>query len=143
MLGLYLRALAGYLEMGDEFGLATGDAKASYLGYTDFLRDHTLIGLGPIPSGTRAAMPYLWSFDGGAGNDDPSINDWLLLGADAFAYAHRLSGAQSYLEWAERLFRTGSHDPWFEGDANTYSSTKETVNALTFGRVFLTEWGNG
>jgi len=139
MLALYLRALNGYIEVTGEFGLSTDDAEASYLAYAEFLRDYALIGLDPIPDGPTAAMPYLWSFDGG-GNDDPSINNWLLLQADVFAYAHHLSGDGSYLTWAERLFRAGSHDPWFEGDANTYSATKEMVNTLTFGQVFLTEW---
>jgi len=45
--------------------------------------------------------------------------------------------------WAARLFRTGSRDPWFggdEGDANTYSATKETANSVSFGHIFLHEW---
>ncbi len=138
MLGLYLRALGGYLEMADEFGVDAPAARDSYLAYADFLAEDVLIPL----DGNRAAMPYLWSFDGD-GNDEPSVNDWLLLQADALAYAHRLSGTASYLTWAERLFRAGSRDPWYEGDANTYSSTKETVNAISFGQVFLTEWAEG
>jgi hypothetical protein len=135
MLGLYLRSLGGYLAMADEFGVASGAARTSYLSYTDFLRDHVLILL----DGNRAAMPYQWSFTGG-GNDDASVNNWMLLQADAFAYAHRLTGSAGYLTSAERLFRTGSRDPWYEGDDNTYTATKETINALSFGQVFLVEW---
>ncbi len=56
------------------------------------------------------------------------------------AYAHRISGEADYLAWATYLFRTGSRDPWYESDANTYSSTKETVNSITFGHLFLRTW---
>ena len=56
------------------------------------------------------------------------------------AYAYRLSGDPADLERAAALFRTGSRDPWFEEDANTYSSTKETANGVTFGHIFLHEW---
>ncbi len=55
-------------------------------------------------------------------------------------YARRLSDQAEYLERATRLFRTGSRDPWFEGDANTYDATKETVNSITFAHTFLHEW---
>jgi hypothetical protein len=53
--------------------------------------------------------------------------------------AYGISGEDDYLERAACLFRTGSRDPWYEGDANTYSSTKETANSVTFGHVFMHE----
>ncbi len=151
MLNMYLHALANYLEMHDEFGLPdTYDAECSFLGYTDWLHTYAWLNLTPIDTGSRAAYPYQWWFDGRTGipgddndNEDPVINNWLLLGADAMAYAYRISGEDDYLEWAARLFRTGSRDPWFggdEGDANTYSATKETANSVSFGHIFLHEW---
>jgi hypothetical protein len=150
MLNLHLRALGQYLEMCDEFGLPdTTGARDSYLTYADWLRAYAWIDLDPIETGPRAAYPYEWWFDGrqgdpddeeATGNNIPSVNNWLLLGADAMAYAHRLSGDADYLERAAALFRTGARDPWFEGDDNTYSSTKETANSITFGHVFLNEW---
>ena len=150
MLALYLRALAEYLEVRAEFGLPDNGARASYLAYAHWLRTYPWIDLSPIDTGPRAAFPYEWWFDGRTGvegedndNGDPSINNWLLVGADALAYAHRLSGDAAYLEHAARLFRTGSRDPWFEGDANTYSATKETANAVFFGQIFLSEWAGG
>jgi len=140
-LGLYLRALADWLEVLDEFGLPDdAGARASYLAYADWLLDEALTPLPPIASGDRAAFPYEWWLDGRAENDVPDVTSWLLLGADALAYAHHLSGDDRYLEAAEALFRAGSHDPWFEGDLNTYSSTKETANAVTWGNTFLWEW---
>jgi hypothetical protein len=150
MLNAYLRALAGYIEMRAEFDVPDEhSARQSYLAYADWLRTYAWIDLAPIDSGPRAAYPYEWWFDGrtgdpkdewSVGNSVPSINNWLLLGADAMAYAYRLSGDADYLERAATLFRTGTHDPWFEEDANTYSSTKETANGITFGHVFLHVW---
>ena len=153
MLNMYLRALADYLEMRDEFGLRDAhDATGSYLAYAHWLRTHAWLDLEPADTGPRAAYPYEWWFDGrqgdlndewAIGNNIPSINNWLLLGADAMAYAYRLSGDADYLERGAALFRTGSRDPWFEGDENTYSSTKETANGITFGHRFLHEWARG
>jgi len=143
MLNLYLRALADYLEMRAEFGLADAyDGRGSFLAYADWLHVHPWLDLAPIETGPRAGYPYEWWFDERAENREASITNWLLLGADALAYAHRLSGRAEHLEWATRLFRTGSRDPWYEGDANTYSSTKETANGVAFGHLFLHEWAN-
>ena len=144
------RALAEYLEMRGEFALPDAHgASDSFLAYADWLRTYAWIDLDPIDTGPRAAYPYEWWFDerqGDAadewsvGNNVPSVNTWLLLGADAMAYAYRLSGEADYLERAAALFRAGSRDPWFEGDPNIYAESKETVNSITFGHLFLHEW---
>ena len=86
-----------------------------------------------------ARLQEHYALDERAANNEAVVGNWLLLGADAMAYAHHLSSAADYLEWATRLFRTGSRDPWFEGDANTYSSTKETANSVSWGHLFLHE----
>jgi hypothetical protein len=144
MLNMYLRALADYMEMREEFGLPdTYGARDSFLAYTNWLRTYPWIDLDPIDTGPRAAYPYEWWFDDRAENDTPDVVNWLLLGADAMAYAHHLSGEADYLERATRLFRTGSRDPWFEGDPNIYAESKETINSITFGHVFLYEWAAG
>ena len=140
MLNMYLRALANYLEMLDEFNMSdTYEAEGSFLAYTNWLRNYAWLNLTPIDTGPRAAYPYEWWLDGRTENNDPSICNWLLLGADAMAYAYSISGEGDYLERAACLFRTGSRDPWYEGDANTYSSTKETANSVSFGHVFMHE----
>ncbi len=147
-LNLYLRSLSNYLEMRREFGLPdTYGARGTYLALADWLHTYAWIDLAPISSGARAAYPYEWWFDGRTGipgedndNGDPSVNNWLLLGADAMAYAYALSGNVSYLEWASRLFRAGGHDPWFEGDPSMYSETKQTANGVRYGNVFLYQW---
>jgi len=159
MLNMYLRALADYMEMRDEFGstgLTTGGlpdtyaARDSFLAYADWLRTYPWLDLDPIETGPRAAYPYEWWFDGRTGipgddndNGDPSVCNWLLLGADTMAYAYHISGDDDYLERAAALFRTGSRDPWYEGDPNIYAECKETVNSITFGHLFLHEWAQG
>jgi hypothetical protein len=150
LLFLYLRSLADYIEMRREFGLPENPAATeSIIGYVDWLRTYAWVDLEPLDFGPRASFPYEWWFDDRQGdpNDEYSSGNnvaiptsWLLLGADAMAYASSLSGNPDYLEWAEILFRTGSRDPWYEGDFNTYSSTKETANGITFGNIFLYVW---
>jgi hypothetical protein len=153
MLNMYLRALTDYLEMRGEFGLPdTYEARDSFLVFAEWLRTYAWVDLPPIRTGSRAAYPYEWWFDGrrgdpsdewSEGNNVSSINNWLLLGSDAMAYAHRLSGDADYLDRAAALFRTGTRDPWFEGDPNIYAESKETVNSIAFGHIFLHQWVEG
>jgi hypothetical protein len=149
-LNQYLLSLGSYLEMREEFGLPDAcDGRGALLGFADWLRTYAWIDLEPMETGERGAYPYEWYFDGrqgdledewSVGNNVPVVSNWLLLGADAMAYAHRYSGAPEYMVLATRLFRTGSRDPWFEGDDNTYGESKETANSVAFGHVFLHEW---
>jgi hypothetical protein len=150
MLNMYLRALSEYLQLRDEYGLPdTYNARDTFLAYADWLRTYAWLDLEPIDTGPRAAYPYEWYLDDrqgdlsdeyALGNNVPSINSWLLLGADVMSYAYRLSGDRDYLERAAILFRTGSRDPWFEGDLNTYAQSKETANSVSFGHIFLHQW---
>jgi hypothetical protein len=152
MLNKYLLSLGRYLDMREEFVLPdTYDAVGSLLAYADWLGTYAWIDLDPVETGERGAYPYEWYFDNrqgdpaddwSLGNNMPVITNWLLLGADAMAYAYRYSGNPEYLELATRLFRTGSRDPWYEGDDNTYAESKETANSVAFGHVFLYESAN-
>jgi hypothetical protein len=151
-LNMYCLALGHYMDMRHEFGLPdTYDGAGSLVGYADWLRTYAWIDLEPIDTGERGAYPYEWYFDDrqgdpsdewSLGNNMPVITNWLLLGADAMAYAYHYSGNPEYMELALRLFRTGSRDPWFEGDDNIYYEAKETANSVAFGHVFLYEWAN-
>ena len=150
LLNLYLSALGNYLEMLQENGRADlYGGKETLLGLADWLHEYAWLPLGPLPAGARAAYPYEWWFDGrrgdpndewSGGNNIPSINNWLLLGADALAYAYHVSGDPQYLDWAAQLFRTGSHDPFYEGDTSLYTETKQAINSIAFGHVFLHQW---
>jgi hypothetical protein len=150
-LNLLCSALGKYVEVRAEYGL--GDpygAGASVVAYQEFMGEHVLIDLSEIDTGPRAAYPYQWFFDGrtdvpGEDNDnhDPVVTNWMLLGADAMAYAYRFSKRDEFMGCAERLFRTGARDPFFEGDANSYTATKELVNGIVFGHVFLHEHTGG
>jgi hypothetical protein len=133
--------------MRAEFGLPNSDARSTFLAYSNWLRTWPWLDIAPVDTGPRGAYPYEWWFDGRTGvpgedndNGDASINNWLLLGADVMAYAHRLSGDDDYMERATRLFRAGSRDPWCEGCAHTYTATKEMANSVVFGHIFLSEW---
>jgi hypothetical protein len=152
MLNMYLRALSSYVALGEEYGQGGSPlsqaAAQDLVAYADWLRTHAWLNLPPA-GGARGAYPYEWWLDGRSGipgedndNGDASVNNWLLAGADAFAAAHAISGESDYLDRAERLFHTGSRDPWFEGDENTYSSSKETANSIVFGNHFLREWSH-
>ncbi|MBI4775170.1 MAG: hypothetical protein HY788_13525 [Deltaproteobacteria bacterium] len=141
LLNMYLRALATYLDMRSEFGLPdTYSAGNSFREFADWLHQYPWLPLTSISSGERAAYPYMWWFDGRADNSEPSINNWLLLGADALAYAYLLTETPHYLDWAAQLFRTGIRDPFFEDDALLYTETKQTINSIVYGNVFLNAW---
>ncbi|MBN1428511.1 MAG: hypothetical protein JXB07_09000 [Anaerolineae bacterium] len=152
MLDVYLRSLADYIEVRDEFGLPdTVDARGSYLAYAEWLHTYPWMELAAGLDGPHAAYPYEWWLDmrqgdpndpESTGNNIPSINNWLLVGADAMAYAYRLSGDDKYLAWADALFRTGSADPWFIDDPSIYSESKQTINSIVYGNTFLYEWAH-
>ena len=141
MLNMYLHALADYMDMRSEFGLPdTYGADSSFRGFADWLHQYPWLSLTSITSGERAAYPYEWWFDGRSDNNEPSVNNWLLLGADALAYAYLLTETPHYLDWAAQLFRTGTRDPFFEDDPLLYTETKQTVNSIVYGNVFLNVW---
>jgi len=141
MLNMYLRALADYMDMRSEFGLPDNyGAASSFQGFADWLHDYPWLSLTSVSSGERAAYPYEWWFDGRSGNSEPSVNNWLLLGADALAYAYLLTETPFYLDWAAQLFRTGIRDPFFEDDPLLYTETKQTINSIVYGNVFLNAW---
>ncbi len=152
MVTLYMRALGNYMEMRREFGLPDDyNGAASLATYAEWLHDYAMIEIEPVDTGARAAFPYEWWSDGrqgdpndeySIGNNVPLVSNWMMLGADAMAYAYRYNGDARYLEWGATLFRTGSLDPFYVGDMNTYTATKETANGVTFGHVFLHVWAN-
>ena len=144
MLNLYLRALAEYIDMRSEFGLSdTWGAENTYLALADWLHLWPWVSLASIDTGTRAAYPYEWYFDEREGSYTPDVGNWTLIGADAMGYAHILSNNPNYLNWGTELFRTGTRDPFFEGDPLIYTEVKQTINSITFGQNYLNARSGG
>lgn len=74
-------------------------------------------------------------FSGCTGDE---INSWMLLAADAFALGYAVTGNRQWLdEYATPSFNTGSRDPFYEGDLSHYHSSKELVNTVAAGTIFL------
>ncbi|MBF0101893.1 MAG: hypothetical protein HQK77_13395 [Desulfobacterales bacterium] len=64
-------------------------------------------------------------------------NDWALLMADVFAYAYTYTGQQRFLDTAAKLYETGTIDPVWLDDPPVYMSTKDLVNSLNWGLVYM------
>lgn len=67
----------------------------------------------------------------------PEINAWMFLGADVFALAAHITGDAAWLDLAAKSFQTAATDPYYPGDDSHYHSSKELVNALSAGTMFL------
>ncbi len=66
------------------------------------------------------------------------INAWMLLAADAFALGSAATGDQRWLlDYAVPSFNTGAGDPFYPGDLSHYHSSKELVNLVAAGTIFL------
>lgn len=74
-------------------------------------------------------------FSGVTGDE---INAWMLLAADAFALGTAATGDSRWLlEYAVPCFNTGARDPFYPGDLSHYHSSKELVNTVAAGTIFL------
>jgi hypothetical protein len=140
-LNYYCKSLGLYLDMLNEFKLQDKhQASKRIVTFQNFIRKYVWLDDSNIGFGPRAGYPYRWYFDSRAENREPDLSSWLMLGADAMALAYKYSNEKNYFSRATVLFRTGSIDPFYEGDANTYTSTKEMANALVFGNNFIYQW---
>ena len=134
-----LWTMGRYLDLCAEYGwtddLGTDGALAAYAG---FLLDQAMTEYRP----GRAALTHDIFFDG----SDPSyldVNNWALTVADALTYAARHSGEARFLTAAEMFYATGTIDPVWEDDPPVYLSSKDLVNALNWGLVYMQEAGGG
>ncbi len=126
--------LGRYLDFCAEYGRTdTLGATNALTGYADFILRHFLVEYTP---GRAAAWNAFYFYDP---HEDPylEINDWALATADLLAYAFRYSGRTSYLEAAAKFYATGSIDPVWQDDPPVFLSTKDLVNALNWGFVYL------
>ncbi len=127
-----------YLDLCAEYGwtddLGTAAALAAYAG---FLVDHAMTEYRP----GRAAVTHDIFFDG----SDPSyldVNNWPDRGRrpDLRRSPQR---AGRFLEAAAMCYATGTIDPVWEDDPPVYLSSKDLVNALNWGLVYMQATGGG
>ncbi|MFH1744022.1 MAG: DNRLRE domain-containing protein, partial [bacterium] len=121
---LFVRALGEYILAARDAGIDVEPQAVPAL-------EHALQNMADNMerSGDRA-----W-FDGCTGRE---VNAWMLLAADAFALGYAVTGDSTWLtEYAVPSFNTGSEDPFYEGDHSNYHSSKELVNAVAAGTIFL------
>jgi hypothetical protein len=132
-----LWAVGRYLDFLDEHGRPdTWQAARALCRYADFIMTFAMHEYQP----GRAALPYEYYFDGDQRFDEGNyldINDWALVAADALAYAYRYSGRTNSLAAARKFYDTGTHDPAWPGDPPVYTDTKQLVNALNWGLVYM------
>lgn len=121
---LLARALAEEVAVADQAGLPVPEAGAdSVVTLAAALRDRLE---------TRDDRAWLVDCERFA-----EINAWELLVADVFAYSARFSGDASWLEQADLVFTTGAEDPYYRGDTSQYHTSKELVNVVDDGLVYL------
>lgn len=73
-----------------------------------------------------------------SGCTNEEINAWMFLAADVFALGYAATGERSWLDdYAWRSFSTAQQDPFYPGDLSHYHSTKELVNSISAGTVYL------
>ncbi len=124
---LFVRALGEYILAAREAGIAEDPNAVPAM-------NHALNEMGTHMAfeGDRG-----W-FQGCTNPPDGEINSWMLLGADAFALGSAVTGDRRWLDdYAAPAFNTGSEDPFYPGDISEYHSSKELVNAVAAGTIFL------
>ncbi|MCJ7588643.1 MAG: hypothetical protein MUQ00_12195 [Candidatus Aminicenantes bacterium] len=140
-LNYYCKSLGFYLDTLAEFKQSDKyNAAKRIVTFQNFMRTYVWVDVKDIGFGARAGYPYRWYFNSRSDNKVPDLSSWLTLGADAMILAYEKGKEKNYLDRAKVLFRTGTNDPAWEDDANTYTSTKEMANAVVFGNNFIWHW---
>lgn len=133
--GLYYNSVARYIELADEYGLASESAiaKTQLAAYLKWHWNDVTYS----PSGWTTTYEYYKV----NGDNDPNsvkmINNWTLLLADSFAYGYAFTGDTTFLDAAKKYYHTGTQNPAFVGSPLIYSSSKEAVNHAAFGHVAM------
>lgn len=133
--GDYYTAIARYAQLCKEFELGADCdfAEHELLAYLDWHKTYAT----RTPSGWTSTY-YYYNVNG---NNDPNdvnmVNNWSLLMADALAYGYAVSGDQDYLDMAGQYYRTGVWNPFYPDSPLIYSASKEAVNHMTYGHVFM------
>lgn len=138
MLSAYLCALGRYatiMETSNEPQEAKF-AKETLVRFTDWMQSFALV---QSKNGwlTTNYSYYVNADERNEQEENMLINNWTLATADVFAYAFKFTGQESYLNTATSLFQTGVMNPYYENSPLIYSSSKEAVNHMVFGQVYL------
>lgn len=59
--------------------------------------------------------------------------------ADVMAYAAKYSGEKRFLEAAAPFYATGTIDPVWQDDPPVYLASKDLVNSLNWGLVYMNQ----
>lgn len=153
-IGQTLWAVGKYLDFCREYGLTddTG-AVAALETYGDFIITHLMKEISAYLAANHSeefSAEELTPYAGHYATIDSiwftadyetylEVNNWALLFADVLAYVYRYSGKQTYLDAAAHLYLTGTVDQVWLGDPPVYIASKDLVNSLNWGLVYMDE----
>ncbi len=137
----YLSAMARYAQAVDEFGLIqeSSIAKQRVVSFIDWFLTYAVVK----PYGwTSTWYMYYFNGDNSTVHDDGTlyddmVNNWMLVFADACAYAYAFTLNPTYINFAKEFFRTGVNNPFYRNSPLTYASAKEAVNHAVNGHIYL------
>ena len=128
--------LGRYLDFLDEYGLEDElNVENALLAFADFIIDYFTV---EFDTGRYCAMHEIF-FDGCETESYEDVNSWTLVIADALAYAYKYSNDNNHLLYAGRYYETGTVDQVWEDDPPVYMSTKDLVNSLNWGMVYMNQ----
>ncbi len=154
--GQVLWTLGRYLDFADEYGLSDDLGVGGALtAYGDFIITHLMK---EIPAHMRENEPgnypeeTLDRYAGRFATIDSiwftapfetylEVNNWALLMADVLTYAYRHSKESRFLNAASQLYETGTTDTVWLDDPPVYIASKDLVNSLNWGLVYMNETG--
>ncbi|OQX23347.1 MAG: hypothetical protein BWK80_26525 [Desulfobacteraceae bacterium IS3] len=141
-MGQILWTLGRYLDFCEEYGLTDNLGVAPALEmYGNFIMTHLMRESTDYP-GKFGAIDSIWFMDNPY-ETSVEFNNWMLLLADALTYAYKYSGQQKFLEAATKFYTTGTVDQVWLDDPAVYAATKDLVNSLNWGLVYMKQTAGG
>jgi hypothetical protein len=129
-------SLGRYLDFCSEIRIADDlNVTNALLGYANFIQKHFMNEYRP---GRAACWNAFYFYEP---HEEPylEIDNWALVTADVLAYAYKYSGNTNYLNTASKFYATGTIDPVWENDPPVFLGTKDLVNALNWGLVYMNQ----
>jgi len=137
---LYYTAIADHAILAEEAGWteAATTARAQLRAFLDWHLTYAMAE----PEGWLTTYYYYYISGEGNSEEDNMVNNWTLLLADACAWGYQFAlkdgldaSAERYFEAGQRLYHTGTQNPFYRGSPLIFSGAKESVNAMVFGHV--------